>query len=179
MAIILLRVVYDQVRCGSITCGTIMLWFYQLVGLEPPIRRGQIRRRHASTVWRVVPTRRLPTCACPHVVDQVVGISVDTHVHRISNQLGWAGRGGSKTPEQTRKVLEAWMPQEVWADVNLLLVGLGQEVQTEKAKLLGKCLECSDPPRALRLASSLGLHVSKELDKAKLKAPADVLDEGL
>lgn len=113
------------------------------------------------------------------VYDQVVGISVDTHVHRISNQLGWAGRGGSKTPEQTRKVLEAWMPQEVWADVNLLLVGLGQEVQTEKAKLLGKCLECSDPPRALRLASSLGLHVSKELDKAKLKAPADVLDEGL
>ena len=47
-------------------------------------------------------------------------------VHRIANQLGWAGRGGAKTPEQTRAALESWMPAELWKDVNLLLVGLGQ-----------------------------------------------------
>jgi len=108
------------------------------------------------------------------VFGKVVGISVDTHVHRISNQLGWAGAGGTKQPEQTRKVLEAWMPAEVWPDVNLLLVGLGQEVQTEKGKLLRKCLDCSDPVAALRLASTLGVSVSKELGKMELGADEEV-----
>ena len=56
-----------------------------------------------------------------HVVHkQVVGISVDTHVHRISNQLGWAGPRGTKQPEQTRKALEGWMPREIWHEVNVL-----------------------------------------------------------
>jgi endonuclease III len=97
--------------------------------------------------------------------DETVGISVDTHVHRICNQLGWAGAQGSKTPEKTRKVIEGWMPSHIWPDVNLLLVGLGQEVQTEKAKLIGKCLQCSDPSAALRLLDTLGVNVEKERAK--------------
>ncbi len=36
--------------------------------------------------------------------NRVVGIGVDTHVHRISNRLGWT-RKETKTPEQTRKAL--------------------------------------------------------------------------
>ncbi len=99
---------------------------------------------------------------------ETVGISVDTHVHRICNQLGWAGARGTKTPEQTRKAIEGWMPTDIWADVNLLLVGLGQEVQTEKAKLLSKCLACSDPPAALRLLDTLGVNVEKERAKHEL-----------
>lgn len=51
------------------------------------------------------------------------GIGVDTHVHRISNRLGWAT---GKTPEDTRKDLESWLPKEVWAPINVLLVGFGQ-----------------------------------------------------
>ena len=35
------------------------------------------------------------------------GIGVDTHVHRISNRLGFCK---SKTPEETRVALEAWLP---------------------------------------------------------------------
>ena len=97
--------------------------------------------------------------------DETVGISVDTHVHRICNQLGWAGAQGSKTPEKTRKAIEGWMPSHIWPDVNLLLVGLGQEVQTEKAKLIGKCLQCSDPTAALRLLDTLGVNVEKERAK--------------
>jgi len=103
---------------------------------------------------------------------QVVGISVDTHVHRIANQLGWAGEEGTKQPEQTRKVLESWMPRELWPDVNMLLVGLGQEVQTQKAKLLTKCIECSNPQRALQLAGQLGVNVEKEVTKAGLMIPS-------
>lgn len=39
-----------------------------------------------------------------------VGIGVDTHVHRISNRLGWT-RKQTKSPEATRKELEDWLPR--------------------------------------------------------------------
>lgn len=53
----------------------------------------------------------------------VAGIGVDTHVHRISNRLGWVN---SKTPEETRKQLENWLPKDLWRPINPLLVGFGQ-----------------------------------------------------
>jgi endonuclease-3 len=100
---------------------------------------------------------------------ECVGISVDTHVHRIANQLGWTGDEPTKMPEKTREALESWMPRDIWPEVNLVLVGLGQEVQTEKAKLLGKCLACSDSARALGLLATLGVDVERELKR--LEAP--------
>ena len=48
---------------------------------------------------------------------EVVGISVDTHVHRISKQLGWADPATAKRPEQTRKQLEARIPRRLWGEV--------------------------------------------------------------
>jgi endonuclease-3 len=102
---------------------------------------------------------------------KVEGISVDTHVHRICNQLGWAGAAGTKQPEATRKIIEGWMPREVWPEVNLLLVGLGQEVQTERPKLLSKALASSDPLRALRLCETLGVPVERVLKATKLTPP--------
>lgn len=63
------------------------------------------------------------------------GIGVDTHMHRLFNALGWVN---SKNPEQTRVQLESWLPFEYWADVNLLWVGFGQEVQQFKPKALRK-----------------------------------------
>ena len=102
----------------------------------------------------------------------VVGISVDTHVHRIANQLGWVGRKPTKTPEHTRAALEDWVPRAEWPHVNLLLVGLGQEVQTEKPKLLRKALACSKPPAALRLLEVCGVDVAKEGAKHGIDVPA-------
>jgi len=57
---------------------------------------------------------------------QVDGIGVDTHVHRICNRLQWVQKP-TKTPEQTRKALEAWLPRDEWKDINILLVGFGQQ----------------------------------------------------
>ena len=56
----------------------------------------------------------------------VTGIGVDTHVHRISNRLRWVPKP-TKTPEETRIALEAWLPKELWSEINYLLVGFGQE----------------------------------------------------
>jgi endonuclease-3 len=52
-----------------------------------------------------------------------LGISVDTHVHRIANRLGWTKN--ARTPGQTAEQLEAWLPHRYWHDVNHTLVGLG------------------------------------------------------
>ncbi|KAG8178131.1 hypothetical protein JTE90_025245 [Oedothorax gibbosus] len=69
---------------------------------------------------------------------ETVGIAVDTHVHRISNRLGWVPKQ-TKDPEQTRKALEAWLPKSLWEDVSLQLVGFGQ---TLCKPLRPKCQDC-------------------------------------
>ncbi|KAF5283482.1 hypothetical protein FQR65_LT13870 [Abscondita terminalis] len=56
---------------------------------------------------------------------EITGIGVDTHVHRICNRLQWVK---TKTPEETRKQLEGWLPRDVWSEVNHLLVGFGQQI---------------------------------------------------
>ncbi|KAK2068402.1 hypothetical protein P8C59_003041 [Phyllachora maydis] len=58
---------------------------------------------------------------------RVEGIGVDVHVHRITNLWGWQ-RPATRTPEQTRRALEAWLPRDRWGEINALLVGLGQTV---------------------------------------------------
>jgi endonuclease III len=91
--------------------------------------------------------------------NQSSGIGVDTHMHRLFNALQWVQ---SKTPEQTRVQLQAWLPREYWGTVNLLWVGFGQEVQQYKSKILRKALECSRPVEALRLLQQCGLDCVKE-----------------
>lgn len=70
---------------------------------------------------------------------RTVGIGVDTHVHRISNRLGWLP-APTKTAEQTRKALEAWLPRELWDEVNHLLVGFGQTVCKPAGPKCSSCL---------------------------------------
>jgi endonuclease-3 len=65
------------------------------------------------------------------------GIGVDTHVHRISQRLGWTKN--TKTPEDTRAALEGWLPKSHWAPVNALLVGFGQTLCTP---IKPKCASC-------------------------------------
>jgi endonuclease-3 len=52
-------------------------------------------------------------------------ICVDTHVHRISNRLGWVV---TRTPEETERALYTAIDERWWAIVNLYLVTWGQNV---------------------------------------------------
>lgn len=52
-------------------------------------------------------------------------ICVDTHVHRISNRIGWIE---TKTPEESEPALEKIMPQRFWIPLNELLVSFGQRI---------------------------------------------------
>jgi endonuclease-3 len=63
-------------------------------------------------------------------------IPVDTHVHRISNRLGWVE---TKTPEQTEMELSKFLPKKYWIEINELLVRFGQEI----CRPIGpKCTSC-------------------------------------
>ncbi|XP_062566436.1 endonuclease III-like protein 1 [Saccostrea cucullata] len=74
--------------------------------------------------------------------NQVQGIGVDTHVHRISNRLGWVKKP-TKQPEDTRKALEDWLPRENWSEINHLLVGFGQQTCLPVGP---KCYQCLNKP---------------------------------
>ena len=52
-------------------------------------------------------------------------ICVDTHVHRISNRLGWVK---TRTPEETEQALYKNTSARWWAYINLYLVTWGQNV---------------------------------------------------
>jgi endonuclease-3 len=104
---------------------------------------------------------------CENVAwDKHSGIGVDTHMHRLFNELGWVK---SKNPEQTRVQLEAWLPTDKWIEVNILWVGFGQEVQQFKPKILRKALDCSRPVEALKLLKRCGLDYKKEGKKLNLE----------
>ena len=53
------------------------------------------------------------------------GICVDTHVHRITNRLGWLA---TKTPDDTEAALRATLPKRWWIPINETLVRHGQQV---------------------------------------------------
>ena len=52
-------------------------------------------------------------------------ICVDTHVHRISNRMGWVSTG---EPQETEMALYASVEQRWWRYLNLYLVTWGQNV---------------------------------------------------
>jgi endonuclease-3 len=54
-----------------------------------------------------------------------LGICVDTHVHRISNRLGYVS---TKTPKETEFALRKKLPQKYWIIYNDLLVTYGQNI---------------------------------------------------
>ncbi|MBK3332556.1 endonuclease III [Persephonella atlantica] len=63
-------------------------------------------------------------------------ICVDTHVHRISNRLGFVK---TKTPEETEKELMKKVPQKYWNKINDLFVAFGQTICKPVSPLCSKC----------------------------------------
>lgn len=64
------------------------------------------------------------------------GICVDTHVHRISNRLGYVR---TRTPEETERALRAKLPRRYWIGYNDLLVSFGQNVCTPISPRCSTC----------------------------------------
>jgi len=80
-------------------------------------------------------------------------ISVDTHVHRICNRLGYVS---TRTPEQTEQVLRAILPLPYWNIINRVMVRHGQEICTagrpacDICPVLAYCQQVGVTPRKFK-----------------------------
>jgi endonuclease III len=72
-------------------------------------------------------------------------ICVDTHVHRISNRLGWVR---TRTPDETEQALYRATAQRWWPHINLFLVTWGQNVCRP---VYPRCGECVIQPRCAQV----------------------------
>ncbi len=63
-------------------------------------------------------------------------ISVDIHVHRVTNRWGYVS---APTPEQTMAALERTLPERYWIEINALLVPFGKHICTG---VRPKCSTC-------------------------------------
>jgi endonuclease III len=64
-------------------------------------------------------------------------ICVDTHVHRISNRLGWVR---TRTPDETERALYKATARRWWPYINLYLVTWGQNVCRPVYPRCGACV---------------------------------------
>jgi endonuclease-3 len=64
------------------------------------------------------------------------GLCVDTHVHRISNRMGYVR---TKNPEETEFALRAKLPPEHWSRYNTLLVAFGRNTCRPVSPLCSHC----------------------------------------
>lgn len=71
-------------------------------------------------------------------------VCVDTHVHRISNRLGWVR---TETPEQTEQAIYERIPARWWPLINLYLVTWGQNVCRPVYPRCGECAIATRCPR--------------------------------
>jgi endonuclease III len=71
-------------------------------------------------------------------------ICVDTHVHRISNRLGWVR---TELPEETEQALYRNTDRQWWPYINLYLVTWGQNTCRPLYPRCGDCVLAGDCPR--------------------------------
>ena len=66
----------------------------------------------------------------------IPAICVDTHVHRISNRLGWVR---TNHPEETENALMKIIPKKLWIDLNTYFVAFGQNICVPISPFCGRC----------------------------------------
>jgi endonuclease-3 len=63
-------------------------------------------------------------------------ISVDVHVHRVTNRWGYVA---TRAPEQTMAALKAKLPEHYWVEINRLLVPFGKHICTGVSPRCSTC----------------------------------------
>jgi endonuclease-3 len=137
----------------------------QIEALIYPVSFYRHKARHVKATCRILVERfrgRVPTTMEELVTLPGVGrktanlvlilafksqrnICVDTHVHRISNRLGWVR---TRTPAETEQALYQAAPDRWWPYINLYLVTWGQNVCRP---VYPRCSECLLRPLCRRI----------------------------
>ena len=79
--------------------------------------------------------RKTANCVLIYAFDKAA-LCVDTHMHRITNRLGWVQ---TKTPDATEKALEKIMPQDLWAGSNRLFLQHGRTLCLPSVPICSRC----------------------------------------
>ena len=79
--------------------------------------------------------RKVANCVLVYAFKQDA-IPVDTHVHRISNRLGWVK---TKMPEETEGKLEILVPRKHWQLINDTFVSHGKTICAPISPFCSKC----------------------------------------
>lgn len=66
----------------------------------------------------------------------IPGVTVDTHVFRISKRLGWAK---GKNPAEVELELQKVLPTDHWNRINFQLIYLGREICTSRKAQCDQC----------------------------------------
>lgn len=104
-----------------------------------------------------------------NALGQNMGIGVDTHVNRFASKFEWikhkSGRTPLKNPEQTRDLLEASIDKRFWAEMNLILVGFGQNICTStQLPKCDVCLVSNCKDRRTKIDESLQNGIVKDIE---------------
>lgn len=87
-------------------------------------RRGVLPRTIEGLMEFPGVGRKVANCVLVYAFGQQA-IPVDTHVHRVSNRMGWMK---TRTPEETERRLVALVPKRLWPLINEALVAHGKAV---------------------------------------------------
>jgi endonuclease-3 len=129
----------------------------QIERLIYPVSFYRVKARHVKATCRILIDRfrgRVPTTMEELLTLPGVGrktaslvlilgfrsrenICVDTHVHRISNRLGWVA---TRAPEETEQALYGSTHPRWWPYINLYLVTWGQNVCRPVHPRCGECV---------------------------------------
>ncbi len=79
--------------------------------------------------------RKTANCVLIYAFNKAA-LCVDTHMHRITNRLGWVI---TKTPDATEKALEKIMPKDLWAGSNRLFLQHGRAICLPTVPICSRC----------------------------------------
>src|SRR5882672_7146607 len=87
-------------------------------------RKGEIPRTIEGLMEFPGVGRKVANCVLVYAFGQQA-IPVDTHVHRVSNRMGWMK---TKTPEETERRLVELVPKRLWPVINEAFVAHGKAI---------------------------------------------------
>lgn len=115
------------------------------------LRLGEVPRTMEGLLELPGVGRKVAGCVLVYAFGRPA-IPVDTHVHRVSNRLGWVR---TRTPEETERRLRAIVPRRHWLILNEIFVAHGKAVCRPIGPRCGECpLRRSCPRRGVRSRSS-------------------------
>lgn len=115
------------------------------------LRLGEVPRTMEGLLELPGVGRKVASCVLVYAFGRPA-IPVDTHVHRVSNRLGWVR---TRTPEETERRLRGIVPRRLWLILNEVLVAHGKAVCRPIGPRCGECpVRRSCTRRGVRFRSS-------------------------